>query len=153
MAGKPLDDQGELHKNSFRDLVRQVKDAIRPDNYLLTVTVLPNVNTSVHWDVAGISPNVDYIILGAYDYQTWERNPYEVDYPAPIYQPHDRIPESNVDFQVNLWLQNGAPANKLILAIPTHGRTWQLAADSTKTGLPPILEVSASMEVIKFVIN
>lgn len=57
----------------------------------------------VHWDVAGISPNADYIILSAYDMQTWERNPYEVDYPAPIYQPHDRIPESNVDFQVNLW--------------------------------------------------
>lgn len=142
MAGKPLDDQGELHKNSFRDLVRQVKDAIRPDNYLLTVTVLPNVNTTVHWDVAGISPNADYIILSAFDFQTWDRNPYEVDYPAPIYQPHDRIPESNVDFQVNLWLNNGAPANKLIVAIPTHGRTWQLTSDSTKTGLPPILEVS-----------
>lgn len=96
----------------------------------------------MHLDVAGLSPNVDYAILSAYDYQTWDRNPYEADYPAPIYQPHDRIVESNVDFQVNLWLQNGAPANKLIVAIPTHGRTWQLTTDSTKTGLPPILEVS-----------
>lgn len=144
VAGKQLDENAEQHRNGFRDLVRQVKDAIRPDNYLLTVTVLPNTNTTVHMDVPGIVASADYVILAAYDYQTWDRNPYEADYPAPIYQPHDRIPESNVDFQVNLWIQNGAPASKLIIAVPTHGRSWQLTTDSTKTGLPPILEVTIS---------
>lgn len=141
LAGKPLDANAELHRNAFRDLVRQVKDAIRPDNYLLTLTVLPNSNTTYHYDVAGLVPNVDYVTLAAYDYQTWERNPYEADYHAPIYALHDRIPESNIDHQVNLWLQNGAPAHKLIVAIPTHARSWQLTQDSTKTGVPPIREV------------
>jgi len=141
LAGKPLDANAELHRNAYRDLVRQVKDAIRPDNYLLTLTVLPNSNTTFHYDVAGLIPNVDYVTLAAYDYQTWERNPYEADYHAPIYALHDRIPESNIDHQVNLWLQNGAPAHKLIVAIPTHARSWQLTQDSTKTGVPPIREV------------
>lgn len=118
-----------------------MKDAIRPDNYLLTITVLPNVNTSVHYDVAGLIPNVDYVILGAYDFQTWERNNYEADYSAPIYALTNRIPESNVDFQVNLWLQHGAPPQKLIVAIPTHARSWKLTKDSTRTGVPPILDV------------
>jgi len=40
-----------------------------------------------------------------------------------------------------LWLSYGAPAHKLIVAIPTHGRSWKLTQDSTKTGVPPILEV------------
>lgn len=142
LAGKQLDENAEQHKSNFRDLCRQVKDAIRPDNYLLSVTVLPNVNTTVHMDVAGIVPNVDFVTLAAYDYQTWDRNPYEADYPAPTYPVPDRVPQSNVDFQVNLWLQNGAPAHKLIVAIPTHGRSWQLTKESTTTGVPPVHEVS-----------
>lgn len=141
LAGKPLDENGEQHKNAYNELIRQVKNAIRPENYLLTITVLPNQNTTVHYDVAGLISNVDYVILAAYDYQTWERNPNEVDYPAPIYAPTDRIPESNIDFQVSLWLQKGAPANKLIVGIPTHGRSWKLKKDSTTNGIPPILEV------------
>lgn len=142
LAGKSIDENGEQHRNAFKELIRQVKNAIRPDNgKLLTVTVLPNQNTTIHYDVAGLTPNVDYFILAAYDYQTWERNPNEVDYPAPIYAPPDRIPESNIDYQVSLWLQKGAPANKLIVGIPTHGRSWKLEKDSTETGVPPIYEV------------
>lgn len=41
-----------------------------------------------------------------------------------------------------MWLQNGAPPHKLIVAIPTHGRSWQLTKESTQTGVPPIHEVS-----------
>lgn len=85
--------------------------------------------------------NVDFIQLGAYDFQTWDRNPYEADYSAPIYELNERIPESNLNAQVNLWVSLSAPRNKLVVCIPTHGRTWALTEDSTKTGVPPILEV------------
>lgn len=134
------------------------------------MTVLPNVNTTLFYDVQAIIPHVDYVTLAAYDFQTWERNNLEgkttllhpifniifktilfsfivADYPAPIYPLHDRIPESNIDFQVQLWLSSGAPANKIIVAIPTHARSWQLTQDSTKTGVPPILEVN----ILRFV--
>lgn len=121
--------------------MRQLKDAIRPDNYLLAITVLPNVNTSVHYDVAGLLPNVDYVILDAFDFQTWERNNNEADFSAPLYALNDRIPESNVDYQVNLWLQHGTPPQKLIVGIPTHGRSWKLEEGSTQTGVPPIRDV------------
>lgn len=66
-----------MHKNGFKNLVRAVKDAIRPENYLLSVTVLPNVNTTIFFDVQGIIPHVDYVTLAAYDFQTWERNNLE----------------------------------------------------------------------------
>ena len=35
-------------------------------------------------------------------------------------------------------LQAGAPAQKLILAIPTAARTWKLDADSEIAGVPPL---------------
>lgn len=101
---------------------------------------MPNGNTSLFFDVPALSGQADFITLAAFDYQTWERNPNEADYPAPIYSLPDRIPESNVDYQVNLWLQLGAPAYKIVVGIPTHGRTWKLSKDSTKSGTPPILE-------------
>lgn len=119
LAGKPLDSNADVHRQAFKDLVRQLKDAIRPDNYILSLTVLPNVNTSVHYDVQGLIPHVDFVTLAAYDYQTWERNPYEADYPAPIYSLNERYPESNLDYQVSLWTSMGAPPYKLIAAIPT----------------------------------
>lgn len=40
-----------------------------------------------------------------------------------------------------MWLQMGCPDYKLVVAIPTHGRSWQLTKDSTRTGVPPIREV------------
>lgn len=76
-SGKQLDENAEIHKNGFKNLVRSVKDAIRPDNYILSVTVLPNVNTSLFYDVQAIMPHVDYVTLAAYDFQTWERNNLE----------------------------------------------------------------------------
>lgn len=144
VAGKPLDSNAALHRIGFQDLVRRLKDAIRPDNYELSLTVLPNVNTTVHFDVANLIPNVDFVTLAAYDFQTWERNPYEADYPAPTYPLDGRIPQSNIEFQVNMWLQSGAPPYKLIVGIPTHGRSWQLTKDSTKSGTPPVREVNRS---------
>lgn len=77
LAGKPLDENADIHKNAYKDLVRQLKDAIRPDNYLLSCTVLPNTNTTFFYDVPNLISNVDFVTLAAYDYQTWERNPYE----------------------------------------------------------------------------
>lgn len=82
LAGKPLDVNSDIHRTGFVNLVRQLKDAIRPDNYMLAVTLLPNVNTTVHMDVAGLMPMLDFVTLAAYDYQTWDRNPYEADYPG-----------------------------------------------------------------------
>lgn len=96
---------------------------------------------SAFFDIPGIIPNLDLVQLGAFDYQTWGRNPYEADFTAPIYELNERYPESNVNHQVHLWTQNNVPRNKIVVVIPTHGRSWQLAEDSTKTGVPPILEV------------
>lgn len=95
----------------------------------------------VFCDIPNLAPNLDYIQLAAYDFQTPDRNPKEADYPSPIYELHDRYPESNINWQVNYWTAQQAPRSKLLVCVPTHARAWKLEADSTKTGVPPIAEV------------
>lgn len=41
-----VDEKAEDHKEQFTALMRELKNALRPDGYLLGLTVLPNVNSS-----------------------------------------------------------------------------------------------------------
>uniref|UniRef100_A0A1L8E1S0 Putative chitinase n=1 Tax=Nyssomyia neivai TaxID=330878 RepID=A0A1L8E1S0_9DIPT len=134
----PVDEKSEEHKEEFTALVRELKNSFRHDNYQLALTVLPNVNSSLYFDVPAIINNLDYVVLAAYDFQTPARNPKEADYPAPLYELPERNPESNVNYQVQWWLTHRAPASKVIVGIPTFGRCWKLGEDSGLTGVPPL---------------
>lgn len=103
---------------------------------------------AVFIDIPEVVPHYDLIQLATYDFQTPDRNPYEADYPAPIYDLNERIPENNVNYQVTYWLGQNVPASKLHVCIPTFGRTWKLEEDSTATGVPPIREVSLSQRAL-----
>lgn len=41
-----IDEKAEEHKEEFTALMRELKNALRPDGYLLGISVLPNVNSS-----------------------------------------------------------------------------------------------------------
>jgi len=142
ITGNPIDDKADEHKEEFTALIREMKNAFRHDNYLVTLTVLPNVNSTYFFDIPAIINNLDYIVLPSFDFQTPTRNPKEADYSAPLYELNERIKESNVNSQVLYWLAQHAPASKLIVGIPTFGRTWKLETDNTQTGVPPILGVT-----------
>lgn len=36
------------------------------------------------------------------------------------------------------WLENGTPGGKIVVGIPTFGRTWKLNEDSERAGVPPV---------------
>ncbi|KAJ8920739.1 hypothetical protein NQ315_004878 [Exocentrus adspersus] len=133
-----VDENAEQHKEQFIALVRELRNSFRHDGLLLSLSVLPNVNSTVYYDPRQISPNVDFVILHAYDFYTPERNPKEADYPAPLYELLDRKPDENGDYQVRYWLQNGCPNNKIVFGIPTYGRAWKMDDDSGLTGVPPL---------------
>ncbi|CAB3225965.1 unnamed protein product [Arctia plantaginis] len=135
----PVDDKEAEHREGFTALVREMKQAlsVKP-NMQLAVTVLPNVNATVYYDVPAIINLVDIVNIKAYDFYTPERNPKEADYATPLYPPQNREPLHNADAAVSYWLQNHAPAQKLVLAIPTFARTWKLDADSEIAGVPPL---------------
>nr|QFZ95581.1 imaginal disc growth factor [Thaumetopoea pityocampa] len=134
-----VDDKETEHREGFTALIRELKQAlsVKP-NKQLAITVLPNVNASIYYDVPAIINLVDFVNIGAYDYYTPERNPKEADYATPIYTPQNRNPLLNLDAAVTYWLQGGAPSQKIIVAIPTFGRTWKLDSDSEIAGVPPL---------------
>ncbi|KAJ2954240.1 hypothetical protein O0L34_g2486 [Tuta absoluta] len=135
----PVDDKEAEHREGYTALVRELKQAlsVKP-NMQLAISVLPNVNASIYYDVPAIINLVDIVNIDAFDYNTPERNPKEADYASPIYTPQNRNPLLNADAAVNYWLQAGAPANKLVLGVSTFGRTWKLDAESEIAGVPPL---------------
>ena len=145
-TGETVYDEREAeHKEQFVAFVREVKNAFRHDGLMVTLTVLPNVNSSVYYDPRTLSPNLDFINLMAYDFYNPERNPKEADYPAPLYSLPDRKIDENGDAWVRYWLENGCPNNKLLFGIPTFGRAWKMTTDSSISGVPPF-EVDGAAE-------
>ncbi|CAK1554892.1 unnamed protein product [Leptosia nina] len=134
----PVDDKEAEHREGFTALVRELKQALNIKQQLLSISVLPNVNASVYYDVPAIINLVDIVNLHAYDYNTPTRNPKEADYTAPTYKPQDRNPLLNVDSAISYWITSGAPSNKIVLSIPTFARTWKLDSDSEISGVPPL---------------
>lgn len=137
-----LDEKADEHREEFVALTRELRNAFRADGYILSLTVLPNVNFTIFYDVPALINNLDFVNLAAFDFLTPERNPKEADYPAPLYDPNDRNPVDNVNYWVQFWLNNRAPATKINVGIPMYGRAWKMTADSGITGVPPLPETT-----------
>lgn len=91
-----------------------------------------------YYDVPALVNNLDFVVLEAFDFQTYQRNPKEADFPAPLYELNERSPQSNINAQVQYWLSNRAPASKVVVGIPTYGRAWKMYEKSGITGVPPL---------------
>ncbi|KAF5295427.1 hypothetical protein FQA39_LY13088 [Lamprigera yunnana] len=149
-----IDPKHAEHKNQFSALVRDLKNKFSPTGLLVSMSVLPNVNSSskysvfckailslrfsVFHDVPKLAPYLDFVNLWAFDYYTPQRNPKEADYSAPLQEMINRKNDENGNHIVQFWLQNGCPSNKLILGVPTFSRTWTMTKDSGTSGVPPI---------------
>ncbi|KAH8310475.1 hypothetical protein KR044_001549 [Drosophila immigrans] len=133
-----VDEEAEKHKLQFTRLVSDLEETLHPDGYLLSLTVLPNVNSTWYYDIPKLDKLVDFVNLCTFDFITPERNPEEADYSAPLFydDTEDRLPHNNVEFQTKYWAKQGFPKNKLNVGIPTHGNVWKLTDDSGNTGIP-----------------
>ncbi|KAM8713578.1 hypothetical protein ACLKA7_013837 [Drosophila subpalustris] len=136
-----VDENSEQHKEQFTALLRDVKNAFRPDNLILSTTVLPNVNSSLFFDVPAVINYLDFVNIAAFDFSTPQRNPELADYAAPIYELSERNPQFNVDAQVKYWLRNSCPASKINVGVASFGRPWKMTDDSGETGVPPVAKV------------
>ncbi|XP_073843927.1 chitinase-like protein Idgf4 [Musca autumnalis] len=117
-----------VHRTQFTQLVGDLRNTFRDNKLLLSLTVLPNVNSSLYFNIPVIMGNLDFVTLATFDYSTPQRTPKQADYLAPL-QPLPtnklRNPYANVDSQVRYWLGQGASAEQLNIGIAAHGRTWQ----------------------------
>ncbi|XP_050510387.1 chitinase-like protein Idgf4 isoform X1 [Diabrotica virgifera virgifera] len=133
-----VDDKADEHREQFTAFIREFKNALRHDGFWLTLSVLPNVNSTVYYDPRALAPHLDFVTLQNFDFYTPERNPKEADYSSPLYKIFDRKDDENGDFQVMYWLNNGMPANKILYGIRTFGRSWKMTQASGLTGVPPL---------------
>ncbi|EDW77856.1 uncharacterized protein Dwil_GK24709 [Drosophila willistoni] len=135
-----VDPNAALHKESYSELAVNLRRAFQTANLMLTMTVLPNVNSTWYFDVAKLHSQFDFINLAAFDFLTPTRNPDEGDYSAPIkfLDEENRLPFLNVEYQIDYWLHNHCPPQKLNLGIASYGRAWKLTSGSGLSGLPVV---------------
>ena len=141
-----IDPKHAEHKDQFTALVREVKNTFAHKGLLVSMSVLPNVNSTIFHDIPKLVPNLDFINLWAFDYYTPARNPKEADYTAPLHELIDRKYDENGNALVQHWIHKGCPNNKLIYGIPTHARTWRMSKDSGLSGVPPISDIKGAGE-------
>ncbi|XP_005881928.1 PREDICTED: chitotriosidase-1 [Myotis brandtii] len=83
----------------------------------------------VLWELLWELLSLDFISLMAYDlHGSWERTTGHHSALHPRRGEQGAAAELNVDFAVQQWLQQGTPASKLVLGVPTYGRTFTLGA-------------------------
>lgn len=133
-----IDKKAEEHKQQFTALVRELKRTFASDNLQVSLSVLPNVNSSMFYDPKFLAPHLDFVNLLAFDYYTPSRTPEIADFTSPIYELVDRRKDENIDAQVKYWISNGAPGSKLLVGVPTYGRAWKMTKDSNVNAIPPL---------------
>ncbi|XP_060653955.1 chitinase-like protein Idgf2 [Drosophila nasuta] len=134
-----VDSNAEKHKEQFISIAREVKDVLHPNGFLLSLTVLPNVNSTWYFDIPKLNGLVDFVNLATFDFLTPERNPEEADYTASLIglTSQERLSHLNVLFQTDYWM-NEFPVTKINLGIPAYGNAWKLTEESGNTGKPII---------------
>jgi chitinase len=104
--------------------------------YLLTIAAGAFPSYLNKTEMNQVSHTIDWINLMTYDYHgDWEK---ESNHLAPLYsdpeEPSKANTKSNIDYTVQIYLNAGVAANKLVLGIPLYGRSWT-GCSATNQGL------------------
>uniref|UniRef100_A0A672J9S2 Acidic mammalian chitinase n=1 Tax=Salarias fasciatus TaxID=181472 RepID=A0A672J9S2_SALFA len=112
--------------------------SFRRERLMLTATVAAGkANIDSGYEIAKVSKLLDFINVMTYDFHgAWE--PF-TGHNSPLFASSfddGTNIYSNVDFAMNYWKNQGAPLEKLILGIPTYGRTFRTASAACGVGAP-----------------
>lgn len=128
--------KGNTDKANFVLLLRELyeafeaegKETARPRLLLTAAVPVGPDNIKGGYDIPAISRYLDFINVMAYDFHgKWENT---VGHNAPLYAPSEDSEwrkQLSVDHASNLWAKLGAPKEKLIIGMPTYGRTFTLS--------------------------
>ena len=84
-------------------------------------------------DIPVMAENMDAIHIMSYDYHgSWEN---KADHHAALY-PSSWDPDLNANTTVKTLMELGAPASKLVLGIPTYGRSWTVSGSNMNMPVP-----------------
>ncbi|CAD6215960.1 GSCOCT00004262001.2-RA-CDS [Cotesia congregata] len=114
-------------KESFTALVKELSDTFKPKGLLLSSAVSPSKRVIGHgYDVAALAKYLDWISVMTYDFHgQWDKKTGHV---APLYvRPDDWEMTFNANFSIHYWMEQGAPAKKLVMGAPLYGQSFSLA--------------------------
>jgi chitinase len=122
-GGKPVD------KVNFVALLRELKQAFKADNLLLTAAVSAGKHfMDDAYDIPEVSKYLDLINVMAYDFHGgWET---KAGHHAGMFsRPEEPLEEHilNLNYSVNYWISQGACRKKLILGMGLYGRSFTLS--------------------------
>ncbi|XP_062997917.1 acidic mammalian chitinase [Elgaria multicarinata webbii] len=133
-------------KSLFTVLVKEMREAFEQEakktnkpRLMVTAAVAGGLsNIESGYEIPQLAQYLDYFHVMTYDFHgSWEGYTGEN---SPLYKgPADigSYVDFNVDFAMNYWKSNGAPAEKLIVGFPTYGHTFVLSNPSnTAVGAP-----------------
>lgn len=113
-----------IDKENFVLQLAELKRILFP-TYLLSIAVAAHQSkASLAYDIPSISQHVNYINLKSFDLH--EASDGYLGIHSALYTGPDANRMQNVDACVKYWLSRGAPRNKLVLGIPTYGRSFTL---------------------------
>ncbi|KAM9364889.1 putative chitinase 10 [Pholidichthys leucotaenia] len=132
-------------KERFTLLITELVKAFEDDakenrkTQLLLSANVAGIRTTIDrsYDVSKISILLDFLNVMTYDFHGhWESF---TGHNSPLYQsPVDSGSHIhyNIDSSVSYWITLGAPAEKLLLGLPTYGRTYRLSSGASGLGAP-----------------
>ncbi|XP_074706219.1 acidic mammalian chitinase-like [Strix aluco] len=128
--GSPSQDKAlftVLVKEMLAAFEQEAKQVNKP-RLLVTAAVAAGVSTiQAGYQIAELGKYLDYFHVMTYDFHgSWDRTTGEN---SPLFKgPSDTgdYIYFNVDYAMNYWKSNGAPAEKLVVGFPTYGNTFTL---------------------------
>ncbi|XP_074530461.1 chitinase, acidic.1 [Halichoeres trimaculatus] len=138
--GSPPED-----KERFTLLVQELAKAFEDDakdnrktRLLLSASVAsfrPTIDAA--YEVKDVSAKLDFINVMTYDFHGhWEA---ATGHNSPLYRSSVDLGSHvhhNINSSISFWVSSGAPAEKLLLGIPTYGRTYRLTSSNHQVGAP-----------------
>lgn len=121
-------------KGFFVDFVRELQAAFAPRGLYVSAAVTVNANTLAYgYDIPALGQLLSWINVMSYDLTgSWDG---KTGHHGAL---HDHEwsadPNLNTEWGINHWIQQGAPANKLMLGIPLYGQSFSLS-DPGNTGM------------------
>ncbi|CAB0002372.1 unnamed protein product [Nesidiocoris tenuis] len=115
-GGRPED------RENFIALLKDLRAALKPHGYILTAAISAGIETlKSGYKLKEVGDLLDYVHLMCYDYRgSWDSTTGANSPLGPVTDP------LTVKSSVSFVLANGIPARKLVLGLPTYGRTFIL---------------------------
>lgn len=126
--------------NLVKDLSIQFKrEAMKERNQKLILSVAVQAGREAMdkgYNIAAISESADFINFVTYDFHgAWDG---VTGHGSPLYKGKNDFGSAsyyNVDYSVKYLISKGAPPKKIMMSIPTFGRTFELASRQTGIGV------------------